>query len=214
MPVAITLQLMVAFPVDLYAQQPRFGIAVGTGIEVAWWVYDRGSNVEGVANTLGWDRTQQSPIFPVELNAHYRWKRLTFEVGGGFRAFLEDRMRRADDAVGNFSRYAISNGAVTFRYAHAGIGLALIQRQRFDWGPAIKVGTFNISSTHPEEGNFGSRYFWELGVDHTIRFGRFDWTFRPNYQVWTIRPEERQNNNENHRIYSLGLDTRLRFWIR
>ena len=165
-------------------------------------------------NDLGWDRSHYQPKLSLGTGLSYRYSKITTTIFLNASLFIEDDMLEHEDFIPFRRKYTISDGAVSFLEYGLEVGYDLIARLNFKLSPSVGAGFFEIGTKHPEKDNFGSRHFWYIGIQNKIRKGKFTWILTPEYQEMTILPRKERNDNERHKIHSLGLNLGLRYWIK
>jgi hypothetical protein len=185
-----------------------------SGFETGWWVYNKGSTDDQVANNLGWDRTRHSIFLPAELSVFYKFDR--YKVGGGvnYSMFFVYQMVSSQDTYANPKIYHVADNSVKFLKVNFLLEFDLIQKIRYIMSPLVKFGFFRIDTIHPEKENFGRKTFWTVGLTNEIRLSRFSLILRPVFDVLTILPRKEKARNEKHNVYSMGLSLGIRYSLR
>ena len=199
-----------------FSQEKKEKLAVSfiSGFKTGWWIYHKGLSGSNGGDDMGWDRTHYEPKISFEGGVTYRYKKIISTVFVGASFYIENEMLEHEDFFPDRKKYAISEGAVDFLEYGLEVGYDLISGPKFQLSPNVGLGFFEIETSHPQKENFGSRYFWHLGVQSKIRKGNITWILAPQYQEMTIRPKEEIHKNEKHKIHSFGLNFGLRYWIK
>lgn len=213
---AIFLWLLL-LPLCVFAQanKSRIAVELSAGAEVGWWVYNKGTTDPSVSNNQGWDRTHLDLLSVYEANALYSLKKWTIGLGGNYTQLYTTRMVSSTHTSFDTDKYNIANGTVKYYKFHVLAEYRIAQKQRYSFSPQVKFGFFKLSTTHPEQPNFGRKLFYEVGFSNQILlFPRWVINIMPRYSVLAITPKTPTFKNEKHNVYSLGINAGLRYQLR
>ncbi len=192
----------------------RWEVEFSLGTDVGWWAYDKGSPAGNSGfNTLGQDITHSSVTVSTELDILYRIK--SWKIGAGLNLawLFEDTMIGSDDSEFQFDRYDISENAVGFVNYYGIVEWAMIRKPKYELSPHFRLGSFQIETLHPEEGNFGTRWYGEIGLNNQFYWKRLSFILRPKYRFQRILPKQEKAKDEKHRFYGVGVQFGLRYAI-
>ncbi|MEM6263287.1 MAG: hypothetical protein AAGI38_12320 [Bacteroidota bacterium] len=201
---------------SLYSQQWKVGLEATTGAEIGWWIYDKGSNLEGVSNNLGWDRTHLAMMGPYEVTLLVQRERIGVGLVGGIRYLADDEMIASEHTSQIRNKYPITENEESLWMNHTGIQFSygLIHSPRFTLAPEIRLGFFDLETIHPGKDRFGVKSFWQLSVVHSIKLTpAVEAIVRPTYFQYHISVPDPVNFNERHDIYGIGVNAGIRFWL-
>lgn len=167
-------------PVLLPAQ---VGIKGGSGIGVGWMLYHNGLSTDGSNQSLGYDRTYVSLLFPVEGEVIWQSNRLQLGIGAMRSVMYDDNMIGSSDRRGDRNRYQVAPEGKNLLYE--GLWLAgswvLNPRHRIQLSPGIRIGTFRSNTIHPAWDTLGPSFLVTPKVDIT-------WPLFRNLSAW-ISPQ-------------------------
>lgn len=207
-----TICLLLLLPLFGFCQN-SLNIEFVSGIETGWWVYDKGSAGEDIANNLGWDRTRHSIFLPAEFSVSFKIDRYRIGAGTNYSVFFVDQMVSSTDTYSFRNFYPVADNTVKFLKMNLLFEFDLVRKISFALSPIAEFGFFRISTTHPEKENFGSKTFWAFGLTNEIKLSKISLIVRPIYNVLTILPRMEKANNEKHHVYSVGIDLGIRYSI-
>lgn len=191
-------------------QEKHWGVEVSVGTDLGWWIYNRGFVAPRANNRFGRDYTHHSVTAATEIDVLYQVKKWTFGLGLSTSWLFEDQMIGQADSEFNFDRVDIADFAVRFQTYSAQIEYDLFSKKGYTFSPNFRYGLFDINTTHPDRASFGTKTFWELGFNQSIRLNRWELVLRPRYRLMTMQSE---NPQEDHKIYNIGVQVGLRFWL-
>lgn len=191
----------------------KFAIEVSSGTDLGWWIYDTGIPQQSNTNDWGRDYTHHSLALGLGLDLLCRFDKFTLGAGVQTSWLFEDDMIGAQDSEFEFDRVDIAEQAVNFTFYSLQASYTLIESKKYSFSPAFRYGIFQIDTVHPERDNFGAKTFLEIGFDNAVRLSNIELIARPRYRVMKIKPETEKNPGEKHRIYNIGLQLGLRFWL-
>lgn len=200
--------LVIILSFGVKAQPPeKLQIGVSTGIAGSWWIYTLGTGA-------GIDRTDYKPKITFEGEVLFKFKRFGFGGGLGYSLLLVNTMDAFEDTRAQRKKYRIADNYVQLLQYHLLMEYALFSGPKYTLSPQVRIGGFNIDTTHPQKENFDNKLFIELGAVNEISLSERLWfTIRPFYQVMMISVNEEQLPGEQHRIFSLGLSIGVRYGI-
>lgn len=193
----------------------KINLQFGTGIDIGWWVYNKGSKYQYIFNTQGWDRSHLSAGVPLSLNLHYKFKR--FEIGTmiNYTYWLDDEMMASNDSDEEVVRYKISNtNAINFINYGISAKYELLKKKEYSFIPFFVYGSFWENSIHPQKSNFGRKWLIEIGVENRIYHQNYYYWIRLKYVEKRILPKTPLFFNEKHHIYNLATDIGIGFFIK
>jgi len=203
-----TLLLVIILSFGVKAQPfEKLQIGVSTGIASGWWVYTLGTGT-------GIDRTDTQPKITFEGEVLFKFKRFGFGGGLGYSLLVANSMDAFEDTRVQRSKYRIADNYVQLLQYHLLMEYALFSGPKYTLSPQVRIGGFNIDTTHPQKENFDNKLFIELGAVNEISLSERLWfTIRPFYQAMMISVKEELLLGEQHRIFSLGLSFGIRYGI-
>ncbi len=206
--------IIFSFSVSAQNQKEKLALTVNTAFKTGWWIYHKGTTPGENPTSLGWDRTHYQPKYNLGVAINYRIKRLTASMAGSFAWYIEDDMLRHESKSFLKLKYPVSDGAVKFKEIVLDLSYDVIAGDKFRLSPNVGVGLFSINTLHPEQGNFGTKMMWHLGIQNKIRRDKITWMLAPIYQEMTISPKTEKNEGEKHKIHAFGIQIGLRYWIK
>lgn len=192
---------------------PRLLLEMSSGVQVGWWIYNKGSDVLGVFNNLGWDRTRNVPLISLEVEVLYQTGRLRLGVAANRGSLLAEEMIGSRDAVGIFDQYPIARKSVQIYKMALVVEYDLAVKGNYFFSPYLQGGTFFIQTLHPAKENFGLQTALEFGLNNQVKISRWRLVFKPNYTLYAINPKRKIAYNEKHTINTLGLILGARYQL-
>ncbi len=196
-----------------WCQEVQFEI--GTGAEVGWWVYNRGSHSKEIFNTEGWDRSHLSLSTPINFSIHYKIQRFHIGAKIDYVFWFNEKMMAAEDSDELKARYLVTEGLyVNFCNYMLSAKYELLQKKSYILLPYVKMGAFWENSIHPQKNNFGKKWATEIGFENQV--------FKKNHFLWIklkylekrINPKQALFFYEKHHFYALGAEIGIGFWMR
>ncbi len=185
--------------------QSNVKLGLSAGIASGWWIYNLGTG-------SGIDRTDFEPKITFEGEAVYKPKRLGIGLGLGYSFLTDNVMEAFQDTRAQRRKYFIADNVVQFWQYYLQGEYDIYSDGKYALSPQFRIGGFSIETTHPQKDNFNNRSLMEFSVLNQIVVGKkLELVIRPYYQVLMISVKEELLPGENHRIYSLGLTTGLRY---
>ena len=194
-------------------KKTSFAIGIDMGGSGGWWVYHKGSLDPSNYNDQGIDKIQFSGF--INYGVSFTNKVNAFKLTGVIQQVLlfEDKMRTNLDSRLLNSRYPVSTGSVKFWMYSLETEYDWIKNKYYILSPKVGFGIFSINTLHPEKDNFGKKYFWKIGINNQVCFNNYDLLFECNWVSRTILPKTEKFEGENHKIYSVGVQAGIRFWL-
>lgn len=192
----------------------RWELEFSLGTDVGWWAYDKGTPASSSGfNTLGQDITHSSITVSTEIDILYRIKSWKLGAGLNVALLIENEMVGSDDSEFQFDRYDIAESAVGFINYYGIVEWGIVRKPKYELAPHFRLGSFQISTLHPEEDNFGTRWYGEIGINNQFYWKRLSFILRPKYRFQRILPKQEQAEGEKHRFFGVGLQMGLRYAI-
>ncbi|WP_044240003.1 hypothetical protein [Flexithrix dorotheae] len=191
---------------SIYAQQAQkkflldFSVSIGSG----WWTYYKGIDENGIDR--GWDRADTSPIAAGEIGFLARFGKVKPGVFIGIATYFQDEMDASDLTQLNWDQYPIGDKFVNFLKFGGQLEIDILEKKSFTLSPNLKAGSFYIDTVHPEKENFGSKYFFEIGIKAEKEFSKFSLYILPRGSFMTIQPQMENAKGELHKIYGYGVN--------
>lgn len=189
----------------------QFSLEATTGVELGWWLHNRGADVAGVDNNLGWDRTDVSINMPNNIVLWLRIYKWSLGIGYGHNLYFEDLMEQYEDRPTRFRRYRISKNAVTIQQFYFSTEYEMVKTGNYSLSPSLAVGLFNENSTHPDRDNFDHQLSWAFGLTNTVKRGRVDFVIRPRLQMMATKLKSGGNINEDYHFRFFGFSLGARY---
>lgn len=204
------------FPLTLLGQDKdkKWAVEVSGGALIGWWTHHKGSTDGGVKNNQGWDRTRTAPTLPVALDLLYRYHRWEFGLGANYSIYLEDDMIGSRHADNFYDKFPIGDPYVHFAKFNASVAYLIINKPKYSFGPQFRLGSFLIDTRHPQQDDFGFRFYWEAGLQNTISIPWFDIVVKPTYSAGYIFPQTSTVDHEWHELVAFGAIVGIRYWIK
>ncbi len=204
----LTTLLVIILTLGATAQpSDKLHIGISTGIAGGWWVYTLGTG-------SGIDRTDFKPKITFQGEVLYKLKRFGLGVGLGYSLLLVNTMDAFEDTRAQRRKYFIADKHVQLLQYYLQMEYALFSGSKYTLSPQVRIGGFNINTTHPQKENFDNKMFIELSAVNELSLSQRLWlTIRPFYQSMLISVKEEILPGEQHRISSLGLSFGARYGI-
>lgn len=191
---------------SLLQAQKGWGLEIGAGAGVGWWVYNRGFSDLPPSLHQGYDRSYLSLSVPVEIAATYEFSRWQVGLGFGYRWWDVGRMVSTENRRGSYQVYRVAERGKKVQVVSLS-GQArylVIQQGRFSLGLTAKVGTFQARHAHPEAARMSVYLSQEVGLQFRFRWGkRFACWAQPqlgDQRIFSQGPFR----GEDHHFYHLG----------
>jgi hypothetical protein len=199
----------------LPGQHTGWCLEAGSGVESGWWLHRHGTTDLAIPNSLSWSRTHLSPILPVDLALLHEGKKFTAGAGLSATWLLDDVMVGPSHSQNGAEYIPVADIAVYYTqfFAQAEYRLTGSPSGRYRFSPSLRLGSYLISTSHPQRNSFGFRYLVEAGVSNEILLKKVALVIRPQYMVMTLYPNPR-NPGEIHKTYSFGVDASLRWYFK
>lgn len=205
--------LILLCPSLLWAQ--KIDLQIGTGIDIGWWVYNKGSNSPNYFNTQGWDRSHLSAGVPLSFSLHTKIKRFYIGAKIDYLTWFNDKMMASNDSDEQVVRYKITEKKyINFINYGVSVKYQLLKKKNYTLLPCFTYGSFWENSIHPQKSNFGKKWLIEVGVENQIyRKNHYFW-IRLKYVEKRILPKTPLFFHEKHHIYNLAIDIGIGFIIK
>jgi len=191
---------------DAYTQESKkFQADISSSIASGWWIYTLGTGA-------GIDRTDNEPKLTFEASLIYKPNRLGVGLSVGYSLLFDNFMEAFEDTRARRSKYRIAEKQVELLTYSGLMEYLIYSNEKFSLSPQVKIGGFNISTTHPEKDNFDQQWFWEFGIANEFSINsKWSFVLRPVYQMMAISVKQPLIPGEKHRIFSFGLAGGLRY---
>lgn len=200
----------------MQAQQSEHAIGFSTisGLEMGWWIWNKGSSVKGVNNDQGWARSHFSAMVPVGAGVNYRYKRLFLGAKGSYAWYFDYQLIDSEDAIRNYDRTPTSTGnSVKFWKVGGVVGYQMVKLQRYAFVPNMSVGWFGTDMLHEQKESFYGMVWWSIGLEQQVNLGKWSLGIAPQYTQMHVSIKDSKYYNENHRMYLMGAELSLTYWI-
>lgn len=200
---------------SIYSWSQKIQFQIGSGVEVGWWIYNKGSHSNKYFNTEGWDRSHLSLSLPFNFSTHYKIKRFHIGAKIDYVFWFNDKMMASKDSDEKVDRYLMTeNSYVNFFNYLFSVKYELLQKKNYIFLPYINAGSFWENSIHPQKYNFGKKWHVEIGIENQfIRKNHFYW-IRLKYLEKRIESKVPLFFNEKHHFYTLGTEIGIGLFIK
>lgn len=194
----------------------QIGIKAGSGIGIGWMIYHNGISTDGTNQSLGYDRTYVSVLFPLEAEILWKADRLQIGIGAMRTIMYDDVMIGSTDRRGDKNRYRVAPDGENLLYE--GIWLSgswtLNPTHHIQVSPGLRLGTFRSNTIHPAWNLLGPSWLVTPKVDIT-------WRLYQNLSAW-ISPQyihlwrndgEGSRVDENLHLHAIDIRAGFLFWL-
>lgn len=194
----------------VFAMQPHlmaqghWVLEAGAGFRAGIWEYNLGNQGESYG-TAGLHYTHFSPFIPIYLELGRQYPAFRLALGGSYTLFFDNEMRVHQNGNSAYQEYTIAPGLVQFLHVYAQGAFYPIRTSGFKLGPQLSAGYFNPLTGHPDDGDFGTRFFLEPGLSLMLQIKKRWIQIRPVYQINTIHIKSQHSGEAGHRITSIGV---------
>lgn len=209
----VLMLLLMGLPTMGFAQ---IGIRAGSGIGVGWMIYHNGLSTDGLNQSLGYDRTYVSLLFPVE--AEILWKSGRLELGAGaMRTIMyDDFMIGTTDRRGDKNRYRVAPADQNLLYEGVWLSGAWILNptNRIHISPGLRIGTFRSNTIHPAWNLLGTAWLFTPKVDVSWElFDNFSCWISPQYIHLWRNDGVGSRVDENLHLHAIDIRAGFLFWL-
>lgn len=212
----ITRLLLVLLLIVPSAGIAQIGLRGGSGIGVGWMIYHNGLSTDGLNQSMGYDRTYVSLLFPVEAEIVWKSDRLQLGMGAMRTVMYDDVMIGTTDRRGDRNRYRVAPAGENLLYEGAWISgsWTLNPTNRILISPGARIGTFRSNTTHPSWNLLGASWLFTPNVD-------VSWELFHNCCLW-VSPQyvhlwrndgEGSRVSENLHLHAIDIRAGFLFWL-
>ncbi|MBX2843217.1 MAG: hypothetical protein KTR26_15715 [Flammeovirgaceae bacterium] len=189
-------------------EKNKYILDISVSFGSGWWTYYKGIDENGI--DLGWDRADTSPIAGAEIGFLAKFGNIKPGIFFNVATYFQDEMDASNLTQINWIQYPIGDKFVNFMKFGGQLEIDILEREAFVLSPNIKLGIFLIDTIHPEKENFGSKYFFEIGIKAEKQFPKFNLYVLPRGSFMTIHPQNVKAKGEIHKIYGYGVNMGMR----
>lgn len=209
----LVLVFLMALPTAGFSQ---IGLRAGSGIGVGWMIYHQGLSTDGSNQSLGYDRTYVSMLFPVE--AEVIWKSGKLQIGAGAMrtVMYDDLMIGTTDRRGDKNKYKVAPPGKNLLYQGAWVSgsWTLNPTNHIHISPGLRIGTFDSNTTHAAWNLLGPSWLFTPKVDVSWQlFHNLSMWVSPQYVHLWRNDGEASRVEENLHLYSIDIRAGFLVWL-
>lgn len=209
----LLILLILTIPASGFAQ---LGIRAGSGVGVGWMIYHNGLSTDGLSQSMGYDRTYVSLLFPIEAEVIWKSGRLQLGAGAMRTIMYDDDMIGSTDRRGDKKRYKVAPAGKNLLYEGAWISAAwtLNPTNHILISPGVRIGTFRSNTIHPSWNLLGTAWLFTPKVDVSWElFDRFSLWISPQYIHLWRNDGEGSRVDENLHLHAIDIRAGFLIWL-
>ena len=196
----------------VYAQQQKLSFELSAGFGSGWWIQESDYTIQNRLVT-DWANSRLSLEIPLSASLKYKFgKHIHIGTGYTFRVLMAKKLYASSPITSTSTRTNIAENTVKIKQFYFSIESPLVKAKNFNLSPKIKLGSFQLESLHPDDGNFSDRLMFETALQFEFNSKAATKPFvEMYYSNLSFRSDTPLADKRVHHIQSIGTKFGIHF---